>query len=54
MFDYKKNFFKKTVLFVLVAGRCLIGPTVINVGFGYFDFANSSEIHIDYGPSSPS
>jgi len=49
-----KRISKNTVLFVLVAGNCLIGAAVINVGFGCFDFANLSEVHTDYGPSSAS
>ena len=54
MFDYKENLKKHTVLFVLVAGKCLIGAVVINVGCGCFDFANASEILTDCGPSSTS
>lgn len=42
------------VLFVFVAGKCLIVAVIISAVFGCFDFANSSEIHTDYGPCSTS
>lgn len=54
MFDSKENLKKKPkpVLFVLVARKYLIGAAVINIGLGCSDFANSFEVHPEYGSSS--